>query len=519
MRLAPGSFAWLLAHDIRLNWRQLTEMFARWSTPATAAVVVIGLLVLHGLAWGVLELRADLPRLFGPGAMATAAAGAVLWMVAQGLLGATRSLYERGDLDVLFASPLPEWKSVTSRALAITATSLAALVPLVLPIANVGALIDGPVWLATYPVILLMALFGTATGFVIAIGLFSTVGPRRARQISQVLAAVIAGAFVLAVQIGLLLPKDFSDDVIAWFSQSRILFAGDSGYWFDVVQAAAHGELATILGLFVIALGSFCAAVAALSGTFARASQLAAGSADDALSSGRAARPFVSGVGPALRRKEWRLLVRDPNLFAQLGLQIVYTLPLAVLLLRSPHDIPPAIALAPLIVVLSAQIAASLAWITVSGEDAPEMIATAPVGDKQAAVAKLSAIAAPLAVILALPMLALASVSPLGALYAFGFGVCAASSTALLNFWHPMAGNRRGLLRRHSQSKIIAIAEHGIALLWAVAVVAAMVKIKFAILPIVLVLGILFLFKPKTLILRRRNSPKVLAPTTALQHT
>ena len=32
---------------------------------------------------------------------------------------------------------------------------------------------------------------------------------------------------------------------------------------------------------------------------------------------------FRSGLGRNLRRKEWRLLVRDPGIFAQLALQIV----------------------------------------------------------------------------------------------------------------------------------------------------------------------------------------------------
>ena len=54
-------------------------------------------------------------------------------------------------------------------------------------------------------------------------------------------------------------------------------------------------------------------------------------------------------------------------------------MPLAVVLMRGVDNIPLVLAIAPAIVVIAAQLAASLAWITVSGEDAPELIATAPV--------------------------------------------------------------------------------------------------------------------------------------------
>ena len=514
MKLTPGTFAWLLAHDLKLSWRQLTGIFAGWSQSVTAAFAAVAIATMHLIAWGVLAMRATSPAMFGPKTAATAAIGVLLWMVAQGLLGATRSLYERGDLDVLFASPLPEWKAVVSRALAITMSTMAALAPMISPFANVAALTQDLSWLSLYPILLSMALFGTASGFIIAIVLFSTAGPRRARQISQILAAFIAGAFVLAVQIGMLLPKEMTAELLAWVGQVRRVIAQDDGIVLLAARAATRGDLAMLLTIFVISSGFFALAVYALSGAFARASLIASGSGSGTATARIRQRGFRPGAAASLRLKEWRLLVRDPNLFAQLGLQIIYTLPLAVMLLRRPQDIPPAVALAPLIVVLAAQISASLAWITVSGEDAPELIASAPVAPSRAAIAKLSAIAAPLALILAAPVFALAAISFLAALYAIGFGALAAASTALLNFWHPMQGNRRGLLRRHSQSKVIAIAEHGLALLWAMAVVAAMVDLRLALVPGVFIAGIIWLFFPRANV-SRRNIQRLKFPTKA----
>lgn len=500
MTFHPGSFAWLLAHDLRLSRRQLTEVVARWSAVTTTGFVVVSLVVMHALAWGALSLRASTPGLFGPQAVATAAIGALLWMIAQGLLGATRSLYERGSLELLFASPLPAWKAVASRALSIAATSFAAVAPLLLPLANIGAIQDGSAWLSIYPILVAMAMFGTAVGLMIAIALFAAAGARRARTISQIMAAIIAGGFVLIVQIGLLLPKEMTAEAMTWLGRAQHWLTQNSGDIFVCLQAAAQGDVLSLANLLLVCAVIFIAAVAALSGAFATACQTAAGSSADPLTAhgARGASRFRAGPGPSLRLKEWRLLTRDPNLFAQLGLQIIYTLPLAVLLLRSPHDIPPAIALTPLIVVLAAQISASLAWITVSGEDAPEVIATAPIPATQSALAKLSAIAIPLAVILAVPIFSLAVIAPAAAMFAVGFSALAASSTALLNFWHPLAGNRRSLLRRHSQSKVIAIAEHGLALLWAVTVVTAMVDPAISMVPLAVIACVLWLFVPKS---------------------
>ncbi len=175
-----------------------------------------------------------------------------------------------------------------------------------------------------------------------------------------------------------------------------------------------------------------------------------------------------------MRRKEWRLLLRDASLFSQLGLQIVYTVPLVVVLLKS-GALPPTFAIAPAIVVITAQVAASLAWITVSGEDAPELIATAPVTASAADRSKLSAIALPVIAIVALPLAGLAVLSPKAAALAAILAAAAAMSTALINLWHPMPGNRRGMLRRHQQSKVIGLVEHALSFLWAIGSVMVMI--------------------------------------------
>jgi len=147
------------------------------------------------------------------------------------------------------------------------------------------------------------------------------------------------------------------------------------------IVAGARGEIAALAALATLAITALVATVVLLGDRFLRANLEAAGRTDAATA--RADSPAAMRVAATLRqtlhRKEWRLLLRDQGVFAQLTLQIIYTLPLAVVLLRGADNMPLATALAPTFVVIAAQIAASLAWITVSGEDAPELIAAAPV--------------------------------------------------------------------------------------------------------------------------------------------
>ncbi len=82
----------------------------------------------------------------------------------------------------------------------------------------------------------------------------------------------------------------------------------------------------------------------------------------------------------ALRLKEWLLLRRDPWLVSQSLMQILYLVPPAFLLWRGWGEGSGAVVvLVPVLVMAAGQLAGGLAWLAISGEDAPELVATAPV--------------------------------------------------------------------------------------------------------------------------------------------
>jgi ABC-2 type transport system permease protein len=155
-----------------------------------------------------------------------------------------------------------------------------------------------------------------------------------------------------------------------------------------------------------------------------------------------------------------------------------------------------ALAVVPSIVVIAAQIAASLAWLAVSSEDAPDFLAAAPVTAAEVQRRKLESVILPMVVMILPPVVGLAFFEPWAAPLALVFGGAAASSTALLNFWHPMPGKRASVMRRHAQSKIVAVMEHALALLWALAAVFAMLESPVVALPLALIALLLWINRP-----------------------
>src|SRR5260370_6522638 len=134
-----------------------------------------------------------------------------------------------------------------------------------------------------------------------------------------------------------------------------------------------------------------------------------------------------------LRRKEWTLLRRDPWLVSQTLMQLLYLLPPAFLLWRGfGGEGAGQILLVPVLVIAAGQLAGGLAWLAISGEDAPELVATAPLTPGKILRAKVKAVMGSILMVFAPFIVALALVSPFCALVAgFGIAIAAASATQI----------------------------------------------------------------------------------------
>ncbi len=218
--MGPGSFAWLLRHDLRLGWRDVRAGFGRLGARPLAGLAVLLLAVLHAAVWGLageVGALAGAPATRGEAeALALPAAGFVLLlMVAQTLNGATKLLYARGDLDLLLSSPASPRRVLGARALAVAVGALASAAVFVLPIADDAALLGHPRLLALYPALAGGALLAAAAGLTITLALFRLLGPRRTRLAAQVLATFLGAGFFLALQFRRLLPGLLPADMLA----------------------------------------------------------------------------------------------------------------------------------------------------------------------------------------------------------------------------------------------------------------------------------------------------------------
>src|SRR4030095_13574360 len=95
---------------------------------------------------------------------------------------------------------------------------------------------------------------------------------------------------------------------------------------------------------------------------------------------GGAARFRRVSPAAALRRKEWTLLRRDPWLLSQTLMQILYLVPPALFLWISYGQTAGTyVVVIPVIVMAAGQLAGGLSWLAISGEDAHDLVVTAPV--------------------------------------------------------------------------------------------------------------------------------------------
>jgi len=194
----------------------------------------------------------------------------------------------------------------------------------------------------------------------------------------------------------------------------------------------------------------------------------------------------------ALRQKEWTLLRRDPWLASQTLMQLLYLLPPALLLWRAfggrSDDL---VLLVPVLVMAAGQLAGGLAWLAISGEDAPDLVATAPIPASFIVRAKIGAVIGSVALVFAPFVAALALASPQVAVFAVGGVGLSAASATLIQLWFRTQARRKHFRRRQTSSRIATFAEAFSSITWAAAAGLAAAGRWQAAVTVLIALGIL----------------------------
>jgi ABC-2 type transport system permease protein len=461
--LPQGSTAWLFAHEMRVSWRNL---LARRGGGTRGTVIAVGMLLavtaFAGVPLGLTARHIDIPmtRL----ATIIVDLGVVMigsLMLSQTLASAAESLYQRGDLDLLFSSPMDPRRTLTVRFLALALNVFLAFAILISPLFLPVVLIGHPNWFGAYGVLAALALTSSALGLLLAMALFRVIGPRRTRAVAQAIAAVIGAAFFLGSQLRNILGGHRSGGL---WNQAMSLahdprFVLPTGA--DWPLRAVVGETLPLLAMLGGSIVLFFGVSAWLGRRFALDASIATGA--DTADVRHKARPmrFSTGAYSATLRKELRLLWRDAALISQVLLRVLYLMPLGFLLIHNA-GMKQSLLLpggAAGLAFLSGQVAGSLAWITISAEEAPALLVSAPTSGWTFLAAKLTAAFTPLAAMLVPLLVALTVLSPLTGLAAALGCAAAAVASGLINVWYQKPGKRAEFRRRRGSSWFATLAE------------------------------------------------------------
>jgi ABC-2 type transport system permease protein len=493
----PGTLAWLAQHECRLAWRDWRSMLTagrRRRGRTILATLVVFAVFMHGVAFSML------PRDTGAGepdkATLVVITGCLVLslslMLSQSMESVTRAFYARSDLDLILSSPVLARRVFTVR-ITIIALSVAGMATLLAaPFIDVLLLRGGWHWLGAYGVVAAAGAAAAAGAVALTVALFRAIGPQRTRLAAQIVAAVIGAAFVIALQAAAIMSYGTLSRFAILQSDTIMAWAPDPGslVWWPARAVLGDGAALGIVcaaSLVVLALS-----IMAFAPRFGEHAVAAAG-ASQAVRRPRRPRGIRPGSpARALRRKEWTLLLRDPWLASQTLMQLLYLLPPALMLWRTfAEGTAGLVLLVPVLVMAAGQLAGGLAWLAISGEDAPDLVATAPVPARHIVRAKIEAVMGAMAVVFAPFVAALALAAPLSAAVA-AVGIAAAGAAATtIQLWFRAQAKRSHFRRRQTSSRVATFAEAFSSIAWAGTAALAAAGTWFAVLAALVAVGIL----------------------------
>lgn len=470
---AAVSALWFARHELRLGWREMLGMLTggrRRRTRSATILLLVFVIFLHLPAYAVVGRFADVQvPLDQQSAIVITASVFLAWalILSQAIESVTRVFYARADLDLIVSSPAPLTNVFSVRIAAIALTVTVMAVMLATPFINVLVIGGGARWFAAYGVVVTMGLSASAVAIAAAVGLFELCGPARTRMVAQIISAVTGAGFVIALQVAAILSYGTLSRFAVLTSDAVIGFVPDAASVVWWPARAMLGDIAVLLPLLAAALFVLGVTMALFSPHFGRY----VASASPQLASRKVgnAKPFrAMSRRHALRRKEFKLLWRDPWLMSQTLMQLLYLLPPALMLWRSFGEGPTAfVVLVPVIVMAAGQLAGGLAWLTISGEDAADLVTTAPMPAIALLSAKIEVVLICIAAIFTPLIAALAFVSSYMATVAAFATIIAAASATSIQLWFRVQAKRSQFRRRQTSSRIATFAEAFSSIGWA----------------------------------------------------
>lgn len=498
--MSPSTLPWFAAHEFRLAWRD-------WLAMTTGGKKVRGIVLFAVLGAFYLGLHALANALMGPWIAAGIApdketlvlltsTGFLFWtvMLSQALESVTRAYYSRSDLDLILSSPAPAERLFAVRTGATAFGSIVLACLLASPMVNVLVAHEGPRWLAAYGVLAGLGAVAVALSVVVTIGLFRLAGPARTRLIAQIIAGIVGAGFIIGIQAVAILSFGDMNRFSVLQSPEFVAAAPDLASLVWLPARGAMGDLGAMLAVAVAGFGALALVIRLTSASFAGRAIAAAGVSQTRVQQSAAARPFrPTSQRHALRVKEWKLLRRDPWLLSQSLMQILYLFPPALFLWVSyGQSAGTYVVVIPVIVMAAGQLAGGLSWLAISGEDAHDLVVTAPIHPRAVLIAKIEAVLCAIGVVFA-PVLAMVWIASwdLAWVTALFVALSAGSATAI-QLWFRTPMRRAMFRRRQVASRAATISEALSSIMWAGTAVLAAGEEWLALLPGILAVVVLF---------------------------
>ncbi len=472
-RFRAGSALWLLVHETRIFFYNLSlsgkkAAARRGITKVQIGIWLLALAALHAFAWMLLSKFGDKVQHLPVQAVrvVTGVIGVVFTlMLSTALKASVEALFERGDLDLLLSSPLSSFSIFTVR-LASVVIGVSSLFLLVLaPFGNVGLVLGQWHWMSVYPVVLSMAMVAASLAMLLTLGLVRWIGVRKTRVTAQLIGALAGAIVFLGSQMFSHVSEETRQRITAisapWF-QPGALLGPDSQVW--TPGYALLGAPGPALGMAVAGILAFFL-TARLTHRFFVGGLQASGGTRPKRASGPVVVRFRPGLARSVIVKEWRMIARDPNLISQVVMQLLYMVPMLLLLFAKQSAALTSIGAG--LTFLCGSLTSSLAWIIISAEDAPEMLRAAPCGMAPIQRAKLVAAMAPPLMLVALPLLWASLDAPIAGAVLMLILLGSNGSSGVMALWLSRPAKRTEFKRRSQGSVLTGLLEGFNGMVWA----------------------------------------------------
>ncbi|MBC7883214.1 MAG: hypothetical protein H7Y37_18140 [Anaerolineae bacterium] len=372
--MKTGTLPWLVRHELRLWWRE-----ASTKGLSKRFIIISGgfSVLLLGWLWFTLgTVREVLPKVLPPTVgfwLAVAVwAFAFLFALREAMAQSSTAIFDRGDLDLLIASPMPSKAIFASRLLGIAIGTFLSFSLFVIPYSIAVLLFGFYALLGIYPALISISLIATSLGMILSLWLTRILGAKRARSLVDFLSIIVSSVFVLLSQLPNLLriyQFQLPKMLLEWpvFSQTSPLWLPSRALYFDPAAVVFSLVFSTAL---LWLTSEF------LNRWFLSSTQQ---SVVEKTKAPKTFAPFSSNLNALLLKKEWKLILRNPYLLSRTFLPILLLIPLTLASLGGTRMIALVSLLTMGTVLIGSQFATALTIMSVSAEEAPDLLKSSPI--------------------------------------------------------------------------------------------------------------------------------------------